>query len=130
MYYQYLEYVTTDIKPYEAYTLRSAVYTKFKCYLQARADAHAAIRLLAKDLLEARQMAEGSFKSETASKEVEHGEKHLKSLKHKLAAAYLRLGQAYLAEQEHLDRNCFAAFKALRKGIGMCLDYGRLIALS
>ena len=66
-------------------------------HAQARADAQAAVALLSKELEAAKQ----------------HGGPGEPDLAARLAGAYLRLGEALLAQPEHEDRDCLHAFEVI-----------------
>ena len=151
-----LRWMTQGIEPGEAYSVRAAIHVKAKCYLQARADAEAAIEILYMKLYKLMSSGEAMQQSGAEGeslREVKNGgedlhgegdqEKESKlvdvsgsgSTKPKfqrpqivnitlstqdeltaaLAAAYQRLGEAYLAESGHADRDPIGAFKALTR---------------
>jgi len=137
-YSKYLTWITDGLKGGDAYILRAQIFIQAKCYLQARADATAAVSAWAKSL--------SGCASQSSPKAVSRDEGEQKvsdanvidnidanangngntysqeeSIK-KIGLAYLCLGQACLAEQGHPDRDPGAAFKALTKGTGR-LDY-------
>ncbi len=91
---------------HEAYTQRSAMHCAAKCYLQARQDAQAAVHVLMQPSCQAQEEQE----KDRVEEEGEEGAGP------PLAAAYLRLGEACLAERGHVDRDCAAALKAYVKG--------------
>lgn len=96
------------------------MYTAAKCFLQGRADGEAAaeacLRRLA-SLEGARQQKETvGGGGGGGGKEDDEGE--APALRRALARAYLRWGQACLAEAKHEDRCCRSAFKAFSKGQG------------
>lgn len=112
LYHTYLTSLKQGLDPAEAYTLRSAVCAKAKCYLQARADAQAAVTLLGNALRQDPQHPDA------AKRQAERAGVEL--LKQRMGRAYLRLGEAFLAEPDHEDRDAVAAFKALTRGSGAC----------
>lgn len=85
---------------FEAYIFRSRVFKCCKCYLQAREDAALAISEVSKGM-------EGDKASETASLLVSSN----------AATAYVALGEAFLAEPNHPDRDALRALKAFRKAL-------------
>lgn len=154
----FLRWMTQEIDPGEAYSVRAAIHINAKCYLQARADAEAAIEILFNKLYKlgnseaAGEQAGGGIKQAESSSNItlpssertiegadEHqnkekgeekstqplhkpsiqGEKITLSTKDELtaalSAAYLRLGEAYLAERGHADRDPVGAFKAFTR---------------
>lgn len=90
--------------PFEAYIFRSRVFKCCKCFLQAREDAALAISEVSKGM-------EREKTSGTTS-----------PLASKAATAYVALGEAFLAEPEHPDRDALRALKALRKAIDCGCD--------
>lgn len=96
------------VKPSEAYTVRAAINLRAKCYLQARQDALSAIKALEKEMetLGAVDSSDGN----SAEKDPFTGRDATIAL---LGTAYLRLGNAYMAEPDHPDRDPIGAFKAL-----------------
>jgi hypothetical protein len=88
----------------EAYTVRATINIRAKCYLQARQDALLAINTLKKEL---ETSGADSFRVQS---EPFAGRDAALAL---LSTAYLRLGEAYMAEPDHPDRDPTGAFKAL-----------------
>jgi tetratricopeptide (TPR) repeat protein len=109
---QYMKWLTArDGLPIEeAYSLRSAVNFLSKAYLQARADAQAAIDVLGEQHAAVHrdmQSLAGANGGGSA-----HG-----ALRAKLSSAFRRLGDAHLAERKHVDRDPYGAFKAYMRAI-------------
>ncbi|KAI8111066.1 hypothetical protein M9434_004639 [Picochlorum sp. BPE23] len=88
--------------PFEAYIFRSRVSKCCKCFLQAREDATLALSEVSKSV-------QWDKTSDTISVS-------------KAATAYVALGEAFLAESGHPDRDAFRALKALRKAIDCGCD--------
>eukprot|EP00887_Chlorella_sp_A99_P005264 scaffold1.g5264.t1 len=105
-YHRYLGWLKEGLPPEEAYIERSAMYCQAKAYLQARADARAAVAALAEQRPPAAAPG-GSAPSAAAEAEA--------AWRRRLAAAYARLGHACLAEQGHTDRDTREAAKAFLK---------------
>ena len=99
---RYLQWLREGLTPGEAYSERAALHAAAKCYLQARADALAAVATLRRDAPPAQQLQQAA--GALLQLEQEHQQQ--------LARAYQRLGQAYLAERRHEDRDCFQAARA------------------
>jgi hypothetical protein len=130
---RYLGWLQGGMPPYEAYCQRSTMYRKAKCFLQAAEDARAAVAAL-RALLAALPSAEEDTGKSSAT-EGAHGDKDAfkkdgqdttggvdivkdrkqqrSVLRLSLADAYLRLGEALLAEPGHEDRDPRGAAKAL-----------------
>ncbi len=110
-----LRWLTQGIDPGEAYVVRSAVHRRARCYLQARADADAAVTQLK---IKVQNIAvaprdKGPEAPPTAPAAITLAtEDQVTAL---LAVAYQRLGEACLAERDHPDRDAAAAFKALTR---------------
>lgn len=84
-----------------------------KCYLQARADARAAIATLLRQQREAQQQqqADAAAQQPAAGSDPAAGSSSSPA-RSQLALAYQRLGEACLAERAHPDRDCRGAAKA------------------
>lgn len=118
-YYQtYLRWLTHGIDPAEALTVRAAIHLRAKCYLQAREDAQAAIKLL--------QVKFAKLDVDDGDKDSEHVVTNAvdkNPFKAKpviltfLGEAYLHLGLAFLAEPTHPDRDPFNAYIALSHSV-------------
>ncbi|KAL4533791.1 hypothetical protein Ndes2437B_g03116 [Nannochloris sp. 'desiccata'] len=119
-----LRWRTQGVDSAEAYAVRAAIYHNAKCFLQARKESQEAIKLLL------RKLGQSSFKDDDdASVETEKMTLEGKMKKAKsnsmfskkeevlagLAAAYSRLGDAYLAEPKHPDRDPVGAFKSFTR---------------
>ena len=112
-----LRWLTRGVDPGEAYSVRAAIHRKAKCYLQARADADAAIAEL-RTKLHRILSTESSKVEEELSIDVDASSITLTTkaeVTAALAAAYQRLGEAFLAETGHADRDPMGAFKALTR---------------
>lgn len=113
--------------PAVAYIERSAVHSDAKCYLQARADARAAIALL---LAEQRVAAAAGQQGGVCSKEqpacsgTSSGGSSAAERRSQLALAYERLGHACMAEPDHPDRDCRGAAKAYLRSMETLADRG------
>lgn len=99
---RYLAWLQEGLAVEEAYLQRSAIYCRAKCYLQACADARAAVAALIRQQQAAAESDAGQQAAERRGR---------------LATAYLRLGEACLAEPGHADRACREAAKAFMKGM-------------
>ena len=119
-YYQtYLRWLTHGIDPAEALTVQAAIHNRAKCYLQAREDAQAAIKLLQSKLEKVNTSDGGQVKQPGTGEN--HFEAESFEAKHViltfLGEAYLRLGLAFLAEPTHPDRDPFHAYIALSHSV-------------
>lgn len=88
----------------EAYVLRSEIYCRARCYLQAAADAQDAISLI----LERYNLGQDNNEMQYTREQ-------------ELSAAYARLAIAHLAEKNHADQCAKSAYKALSKALGRSL---------
>lgn len=129
---RYLRWLQEGIPPAQAYIERSAVHHEARCYLQARADARAAIALL---LAEQRQQgADGQQQQQqqagqqtgTSSANGSSGASgnagSSADCRSQLALAYQRLAQAFIAEPDHPDRDCRCAAKAFLRAMEALAD--------
>ncbi|KAL4437013.1 hypothetical protein ABPG75_004152 [Micractinium tetrahymenae] len=125
-YRRYLRWLQQGVQPGEAYLERAGVHTGAKCYLQGRADAQAAVAMLRAALQEERQQQPqgqgeaggGAARKQAAQPPAGHAQQHVAApsepsgLRSQLALAYQRLGQAFMAEKKHADRDPRRAAKA------------------
>ena len=108
------------------------MHAEAKCYLQARADARAAIALLLAELREAaeekQQAGAGSSEQRDSSSSRSSGRGSSSSSaaerRSQLALAYERLAQACMAEPDHPDRDCRGAAKAFMRVLDTLDDRG------
>ncbi|KAL4859604.1 Serine/threonine-protein phosphatase T [Chlorella vulgaris] len=134
-YHSYMNWLQHGIPPAEAYVQRAAAHCRSRCYLQARADAQAAVDVLleaAKKQQQQQQQQQGATAAHTGplasdAAPVQPSGDDCKGavqqqlpaplseevLKLQLARGYCSLGKACLAEIDHPDRDCRNAAKAL-----------------
>lgn len=114
--------------PAVAYIERSAVHADAKCYLQARADARAAIALLLAEqraaAAEDKQGGVGGKEQPAGSGTSSSGRSGAAERRSQLALAYERLGHAFMAEPDHPDRDCRGAAKAYLRSMDTLADRG------
>lgn len=96
------------------------MHASAKCYLQARADAQAAVAALSAALRGAQAAEQERAQSEAAAADEPSSGKASSSssaagLRFQLALAYRRLGDACLAEKDHPDRSSRLAAKAFMR---------------
>jgi tetratricopeptide (TPR) repeat protein len=118
-----LRWRTQGVDPAEAYAVRAAVHHNAKCFLQARKDAQQAIKLFFVKLngqKDGASISDPVDNSETKATITKDNNSKAKKIMFSnkdevlaaLAAAYSRLGDAYLAEPNHPDRDPISAFKS------------------
>ncbi len=114
-----LRWKTQGVDPAEAYAVRAAVHYNAKCFLQARKDAQQAIKLLLGKLGSQQNFKNSNGEEANTDEKVSKSKKAMFSSKEQvlaaLAAAYSRLGDAYLAEPKHPDRDPVSAFKSFTR---------------
>jgi tetratricopeptide (TPR) repeat protein len=119
-----LRWKTQGVDSAEAYAVRAVIYQNAKCFLQARNDAEEAIQLLLRKLGQSSFIDGGvvvDCESPSEGKMKKINRKAMFSTKEEvlagLGAGYSRLGDAYLAEPKHPDRDPIGAFKSFTKAI-------------
>ena len=101
----------------EAYSLRSEIHRLAKAYLQAREDAHAAVKQITLLLKGTEEQKTRSVKDGKPSDTLAGPTPAGGSIEAQLAIAFRRLGEACMAERNHPDRNPYEAFKAYTRAI-------------
>jgi hypothetical protein len=108
----YLSFLENGLPPADGYALRAAAQARAKCFLQARRDAGAAAALLAAEVRAAAGGGAGGRDNGAAGSADNKAAAAAPALRARLAAAYAALGEAYMAEPGHLDRDAFCAYRA------------------
>ncbi len=108
----YLSFLENGLQPADGYALRAAAQARAKCFLQARRDAGAAAALLAAEVRAAAGGGAGGDNAGEAGSGENTAAAAAPALRERLAAAYAALGEAYMAEPGHPDRDAFCAYRA------------------
>lgn len=131
---RYLHWLQQGMQQGEAYLERAALHNGAKCYLQARADAQAAVAVLLKEQqmqqaqhAQQQRRADAEQPADQSAEQPSAGTAAITAAERgrQLVLAYQRLGEAFLAERDHPDRDCRQAAKAFLRATELLADRGK-----